>query len=73
MSVPGYATNVFQWVELVAGRHGAVGIVQVPDEYFGVVASGGEEIGLERVKVDGSDRTGMVDHLFQLGPFCITV
>ena len=72
LSVPGNTANVFKWVELVARRHGIIGVVKVPDKDLGLPSARGEEVGLEGVKIDGSDWPSVMNHLFQLRSFSTT-
>lgn len=60
LSVPRDGQNVFRRLRLCARRHGGVGVVHVPDEYFRVAGAGREQILLERVEIERVDGAGML-------------
>ena len=63
LSIPGHSADVLQWVELIAGAHGGRRVRQVPDEYFRVTGPRGQEVGLERVHIQGSYSTSVLGGL----------
>ena len=77
MSVPGYSTDVLQWVELVARAHGGRGVRKVPDEYFGLTGPRSQEVGLKGVHVKSSYSTSVLGGLgnksigFRAGEGCV--